>query len=200
MEHWFDDLCKRLVADSKVSRRTALGGMLAGLAATGSNLPGRGNALAQAAPPRRAPPIPVPPIPAVGGCVSRIAGNLVIREVSIDRGGITARRQLTYDRASHVVTSSTTISRTGPGLPRPTLIFQIGVTPSVPRGTTTTVDYGPEVKGVQHVIMTSQDGKTFQGSMDGRAFTTSGSPGSMTVRFADGRPPQKSLQTRNSMQ
>jgi peroxiredoxin len=75
-------------------------------------------------------------------------------------------------------------------LPRSTLIIQFETRPSVPRGTITTVDYGPEVKGVQHVVMTSQDGKTFQGSMDGRTFTTSGIPRSLSaVRFADGKPP-----------
>ena len=189
MEHWFDDRCKRLVADPKVSRRTALG-----VCWQAWRRPARICLVVATRWHRPHPQGRLPRFLFPHSCRRRMR---LSDSSQLGHSGRVYRSRWNnssaaayYDRASHVVTSSTTISRTGPGLPRSTLIIQFETRPSVPRGTITTVDYGPEVKGVQHVAMTSQDGKTFQGSMDGRTFTTSGIPRSLSaVRFADGKPP-----------
>jgi hypothetical protein len=187
MSHWFDDVAKGLALGT-LSRRDALKlTFQAGLAATGFRVLGDTNTLAQLPAKAQGPPKPTRTIPAgvfpVGGCVRRTAGNSITQEVSVDQGGITFHRQQLYDQANQVARDSTTISR------GQTLILKIDVSAARGGAATATIKYGAEVKGVQNVIMTSRDGKTFQGSMDGRAFTTSKTLRSMSeIRFTDGRP------------
>jgi hypothetical protein len=178
LDHWFDDLCKQSVGDGKVSRRNALRGVLASLAAAGSRAFQSSNAFVQTGS-KSAPPKPLPP---GGGCVRWLAGSSTVAQLSVAREGMTFDRQLSHDRAHQVGKSTITISR------GQTLIVKIDIS-SARGATTASVHYGADIKGVKNATLNSPDGKTFQGSMDGRAFTTSASPRSMSaVRFADGRP------------
>ena len=49
---------------------------------------------------------------------------------------------------------------------------------------TGSASYGPDVQGVKNAIIKSRDGKSFEGEMDGRAFTAR----DRQVVFADGQP------------
>jgi hypothetical protein len=181
MGHRFDDLCKRLVVDDSLSRRSLLRGLMASLAV--SSAPEAAKVFAQAP---RPPVVPVDRSPET--CVRRTSAGKTVEEVSLAKNGITYQRQLMYDAATQIGTTTITVSR------GQALIFRVEGT-TARRGTGDTsvvVQYGPEVEGVRSATIITQDGKSFRGSIDRRTVTSSSSPHSMSdVTFADGAPAPK---------
>jgi hypothetical protein len=186
MGHWFDDRCKLLAAEDTISRRGLLRGLMASLALSG--VPTSAEALAQSAvgaqPVRALPqqPVALPP----GTCTrSTTAGNTVAK-VSVIQGDITYTRQVSYDATTKTGTTSITISRLQ------NLILQSSATTSAAarNRSALSIQYGAEVKGIRAATFTTQDGQSFQGTIDGRAFTTLANPKSMgDMTFADHAPP-----------
>jgi hypothetical protein len=199
VDNWFDDLCKRLVAEGKGD---ILRGMMEGLAATSLSGPSavqaatpsfaapavQSRSLATSAPaavPRAVTaPVSGPTANAPGGCGLSNMGRTTTANVSLSKGGITYRVTMEYDSKTHNSISSTII--TG-AVDIASNLVRIGPTTY----TANAMYYAPAVTGVKTVSMTSTDGKTFQGDMDGRAFTTASlDPRSLSaVKFTDGLPP-----------
>src|SRR5215472_6886035 len=189
--HWFDNLARE-IAGGKLSRRQALGWTLqGGLAVAYATLFRSAGAFAQA-PPRPSPQEAIPPISvgttSVGGCIRRVAGNSFVQEVTVDQAGMTFKQQMAYDHTKEAVTNSLIIRR------GQTLILKVDATTAKGGAATVTVRSGADIKGVQTVSTTTRDGRTFQGSMDGRSFTTNRTsrphhPLSLSpLTFSDGRP------------
>jgi hypothetical protein len=184
-EHWFDALLK-LTASEGVSRREALViGLKAGAMALVSSVPFARHAFAQPEGTFHPFPLAGHPSTAGTGCIRRIVGNSIIQEVSVSQGGITFQRGQSYDRVNKVATISIVISR------GQSLIAKIDSTARAGIATAT-VTSGVVFKGAKECTVTTHDRKSFKGTIDGRAFTTSELPRSMSaVRFADGKPPSQ---------
>jgi hypothetical protein len=126
------------------------------------------------------PPISAGSTPDV--CGRRRTGNLVIREVSLSQDGVTVRRRLAYDVATHSGQSSVTITK------GQTPILQLDVAATKEGSVTATVSYGPDVQGAKSLTLTSKNGTSFQGLLDGRVFSLSKSSRPPIIEFLDGQP------------
>jgi hypothetical protein len=104
----------------------------------------------------------------------------------VSQGELQYQQVRSYDDRRKVVTTSTTISRGKSPL------IKVDVSTANDGSGQVTVSCGREYAGGGTLKMTTQNGTLFQGTMDGRAFTTSRLARSMSdVRFADGGPAPK---------
>jgi hypothetical protein len=189
MAHWFDGFTMQLAVNG--DRRSFLETIGA---AMGAGLLPNGSAFAQARP---AAPLPAragsatSPAAAAGGAAlpsgqtKRVSGNLLIEERSVTKGDLTLQVQLAFNRATHNATSTMTISRAA------AVVARIDAT-AAPKGgaASASMTFGPAVSGIQKATIATKNGSTLQGTVDGRAFSASGSPKQPSqIRFADGRPP-----------
>ena len=91
---------------------------------------------------------------ALDNCGRRRVGDLVIREASVDDGGLTMHRQLSFDRRTHAGSAVTTISR------GPAVIVKTEVATAKGGAVNATVTYGSEIQGVRNITLTSKDATT----------------------------------------
>jgi hypothetical protein len=189
LPHWFDELCKQLVADGKVSRRNLLRGILAGWVATGSGVLGVARALGQPL----APPTPRPP-PPPGPCTIAVQGGQQVIRFSTQT--TFAGKPLVFTQTTSKalgVRTSTTATRKIISLGGTNIIeFHVQRTAGgalIRPATTFLVNYGQGFTGVKQGSFTI-DGKVLHGEFDGRAivpFTLGSDP--TTLKFADGKAP-----------
>jgi len=135
------------------------------------------------APPTRRPVIPT--LPVTDLCGRRKIGNAIAREVSQSDSGVTLNHQLIFDPETKAAQSNTTVSRAG----TPILKYQVSSTQSGSMTATTT--YGADFQGAKSVTITSKNGISFHGTLDGRSFTITKTARSSTPVFADGKPAPK---------
>ena len=186
MTHWFDTLSKKAARSEGMERRSFLAfGTVLGFGAMGKG------AEAADAPPRLAHAAPRSPVlpagqprvaqTALGMHVRRTAGPLVIHEITTAKSGLELKSSLAFNRTTLNATISTTVSR-GAGL-----VAKLDFAMTKGGSGTLYINYGPGVAGVNYVTASTKNGKTFQGTADGRPFTITGSQ----VQFLDhGAPPQ----------
>ncbi len=187
MTHWFDTLSKTAARSDGMGRRSFLAfGTVLGFGALG------GGAQAEVAAPRagavggaaaragiRATPGVAPS--GLGSHTRRTAGDLVIHELSTQKGGVSVQSTLAVHRSSQNATLSTTISQGS------VLVAKIDAAMAKSGAGTASINYGPAVSGVRNVTVSTKNGKSFQGTMDGRAFTAAGKTQSLRdIQFADG--------------
>lgn len=177
MAHWIDEVAKGF-ATGTLSRRDVLASCLrTGVAAAGTSLFGGmglvGTAFAQ--PVKR------------GDCSIRISGTQRIRSFSVVQGGVTLQQETSFDRVNKTAASRIVITR------GKNVVAKLDVHVANDGAQKATASYGLGVRGVSNAELTVQDGKTVQGTMDGRPlvpFPAADAPRSTSaVRFADGRPP-----------
>ena len=190
MAHWFDRLCLSVAGEQQPSpaafdRRGFLFGALGSFAgAVGSS------AKSWAQPPRR-PPINTPtqpprfPRPLPGQCTRTISGNTATQSVELTQGGLTYRRQLTYDAGTKSVTDTVTLAQGATTIATATTNVKTG------GATTTTINYGGPVTGIRAAHLTSPDGKVFTGTVDDRRIVSRAPSRTtpVTTEYLDHRPP-----------
>ncbi len=201
MTHWFDAFTKTAAQFDAVERRSflqligaALGaGAFQGAAVAQTThsarpaapMANRGAAMSQTA--RDA--IAITRGAGIGAAsphVRRVAGNLIIHELSVTKGDLTINAQLAYNRESQNATESVTITK-GAGL-----VARLDIARAKEGAATGAITYGPDVSGVRSVTITTKNGKSFQGVMDGRAFTAAGKPTAIDqIEFLDRAPAPK---------
>jgi hypothetical protein len=173
-EHWFDAWTKRL-ASGGLSRRGWFSlGLRTGAAAVASSLFSSLPfiAFAQTAAPNT--------------CVRRASGASTLDEIAVEQGGLTLQQQRSFSNAGGSATARLTVSRAQ------TLVVDVQAQSGRNGAGSATITYGEGVQGVHTATVNTADGRSFEGTIDGRAFTAIGIPSSMNaVRFADGnQPPQ----------
>ena len=115
-------------------------------------------------------------------CVRQVSRGVSVNEISVAEGPFNMHHRLSSASDGGVETL-VTVTRNGK------LFYQIEASAKKGGAGTVTITYGPGVASIKKVTATTTDGKTFQGSMDGRAFTATGKPLSIQeIRFRDGRP------------
>jgi hypothetical protein len=178
MTHWFDTLSKKAAGFDGVERRSFLAfGTLFGLGA----LDGRAEAAVAAGHPGKTPPAiraadePVLVQNALGSFSRRTAGALVIHEVSTAKSGLSLKSSMAFNRQTQNSTISATISKGSD------LVAKLDIATAKGGAGTIQINYGKAYSDVQYVTMSTKNGKTFQGTADGRAFTIAGSQ----VEFLD---------------
>jgi hypothetical protein len=173
MTHWMDDLAKGFEKGS-MSRRNVFRVALKGLAvAAGVSLSKQMEVvgLAFGQPVRES------------KCIRELTRDKKLRlQVSLDREGINFDRQSTYDQVSRVATSEVTIRR------ERTPLFRADVRATKGGAASVTINYFSGFTGVRNVALKTEDGKTFEGVTDGRAFTMTKSGSTFNVKFSDGHP------------
>ena len=200
MAHWFDTLSKNAARLDGVERRSFLafgtvlgfgvlnGGAQAEESSPRAGVPAANGASRQAVGAARAGTHVSANLPAgaAGGHVRRTAGALVIHEVSAEKSGLSLHMALAFNRTTQNATISATISR------GPELVAKIDVAMTKDRAGTAVINYGGAVSGVRNITVSTKNGATFHGTMDGRAFTAAGkSTPRSQVHFLDGAaPPQ----------
>jgi hypothetical protein len=186
MTHWFDTFSKKAARFEGIERRSFLAfGTVLGFGA----MSGRAEAAAQppAARPGRTPPNirpadePMVVENALGSHTRRTAGALVIHEISTAKAGLSLKSSLAFNRTSQNATISATISRGSD------LVAKLDIASTKGGAGTIYINYGHAYSDVQSVTMSTKNGKTFQGTADGRPFTIAGNQ----VQFLDhGAPPR----------
>ena len=169
MSHWFDDFTKNLAGAGPIPRRSFL--QLVG-AAIGTRLV-EGIPLAGAIA-----SISFNRAIAASECAWRTAGTAKINEVSLNQNGISFHRQLSYDVAQQTGTFSASVTKGD------ALIVKIDINAKRGGLVTGSEIYGPDVQGAKKATITSRDGQSFEGQLDGRAFTVR----DHQMVFADGQP------------
>jgi hypothetical protein len=200
MEHWFDSFVRRAAGGgTSTSRR----GVLVGLFATaGASVVG-GGALAALA---ESDPDVTDPTTLLRrldrrfseearsstereGCAIRITGTRRSQRLSAIHGRLSMSQDAVFDLSSGTSTKTATIRHDT------TLVLRVQSSVNKSGAGNLTLTYGPAVRGARHVSITSQDGHTLIGTMDGRTFHGSRNPGARgrrsfspdSIRFADGR-------------
>lgn len=183
MTHWFDTLSKKAAGFDGMERRSFLAlGTLLGFGAL--------NGVAEAADvPARAGKTPASIHPAdeptvvqnaLGSFNRRTAGALVIHEISTAKGPLSLKSSMAFNRQTQNATISATISQGA------NLVAKLDIATAKGGAATVQINYGKAYSDVQYVTMSTKNGKTFQGTADGRAFTIAGNQ----VEFLDhGAPP-----------
>jgi hypothetical protein len=206
MNSWFDDFVKRHAAP-KMSRREALRGLGTSIAAVGGAVGGLGliadafgqvpadrtrvQAMPQGAQTLSRDRMRVQQQPGLQAgpnlpvsCARTRVGAATIHDLTTIAGGLSLRQQISNDRSNNGSATTLTFLR------GQNSIAKIDIRMSQTGASSTTITYGPEVQGIRSATVTSQDGNTFQGTIDGRQFVVSGRVRSLAeVRFADGGPP-----------
>ncbi len=182
MAHWFDNLTKNLAAPDDAPRRSffrqlgaAMGaGVVASIPASralGAAVARQNVALANGG-----------KLVAPGSSGS----GVIIRNLSFNQDGLTLSKQLSFDQSTKTGTEVTTVSKGA------ATVFKMTVAVTKTRATTINATYGAEVQGAKSVTMTSKDGLSFHGSIDGRAFMSlKATPEMSQVHFTDGHPAPK---------
>ena len=182
MAHWFDNLTKNLAAPDDAPRRSffrqlgiAMGaGVVASIPASralGAAVARQNVAIANSA------KLAVPGSPGSG---------VIIRNLSFSQDGLTLSKQLSFDQSTKTGTEVTTVSKGA------ATVFKMTVAVTQTRATTINATYGAEVQGAKSLTMTSRDGQSFNGSIDGRAFMSVKATREMSqVHFTDGHPAPK---------
>jgi hypothetical protein len=175
MSHWSDRPAKVSVGIGAVSRRAALGGLLAGLAVVG-----RATAQALVSPSVDAPLPPLSPNPTT--CQRQVADATAVHQVSVSQGAMTETRRTTADGkgAAELVLTVTNGKA---------LVYRIVANATKSGAGAATIFYGNAFTGAKTANITTKDGKSFTGVIDKRAFSGAGRPQSMqAVSFDDGKP------------
>ena len=133
------------------------------------------------------PVVPIGPTRPVDLCGRRRTENgaLEIREVSLTHDAVTFNRRLSFDRAAKAGHLSATVKK------GQTVVVQLDMAATKDGSVSYTATYGPDVQGAKNVTMTSKNGRVFQGSFDGRAFSYNVSLRTPLVTFVDGKPAPK---------
>jgi|WetSurMetagenome_2_1015567.scaffolds.fasta_scaffold99627_2 hypothetical protein len=184
MTHWFDTFSKKAAGSHGMERRsflafgTVLGlGALNGGAKAADTPPG-----ASARPPRVIPAgQPVTVQTALGSRVRRTVGSLVIHEIETEKSGVALKSALAFNRTTQNATISATITR------GPDLVAKLDFAITKGGAGTISVYYGTGYAGVRSITASTKNGKTFQGTADGRPFTLAGNHAEFLDR---GAPPQ----------
>lgn len=189
MSHWFDGFCVSLagkVEAERLPRRNFLLGFASAVAATGLGE----ERLALGQPdqrrlqrvPGRVPSVPTP-LQLSDQCKRTWTGDTLTQGVVLTENGYTYQRQMTYNRATKVLGTSIEVKQ------GTTVVVTAHSTTQANGSTTSNFTYGPAIQGVHSAVLTSPDGKRFQGNVDGRAVqaTQSGNT-APTVEYLDHRP------------
>jgi len=183
MTHWFDTLSKKAARFEGMERRSFLAfGTVVGFGA----LNGRAEAAASPAgagkPPPSIRPAGEPTVVqnSLGSFTRRTAGALVIQEISTAKGALSLKSSMAFNRQTQNSTISATISRGSD------LVARLDISTAKGGAATIQINYGKAYSDVQYVTVSTKNGKTFQGTADGRPFTISGNQ----AQFLDhGAPP-----------
>ena len=105
-------------------------------------------------------------------------GTAKVNEVSLSEGGISFHQQISYGVAQQTGTLCASLTKGD------ALFVKIELAGKRGGALTGSASYGPDVQGVKNATIKSRDGKSFEGEMDGRAFTAR----DRQVVFADGQP------------
>jgi hypothetical protein len=115
---------------------------------------------------------------AAAACAWRTTGTAKVNEVSLSEGGISFHQQISYGVAQQTGTLRASLTKGD------ALFVKIELAGKRGGALTGSASYGPDVQGVKNATIKSRDGKSFEGEMDGRAFTAR----DRQVVFADGQP------------
>ncbi len=173
MSHWFDGFTKNLARTGTLPRRSFLKLIVA---TAGARLV-EGIPFAALV----AVALPSPAFAQPNTCTWRRAGNSISNEVTLSREGITFHQQLSYDLAQQVAKLNAMATKGD------ALVFKISVTAKKGGPVSSTTNYGRAVQGAKNATLRSRDGKSFEGEVDGRAFTSR----DRKMKFADGQPAPK---------
>lgn len=193
MSHWFDRFCESRAQQSEekqLSRRSFLFGLTSAIAATSltrsesagarplGRLPWTGG---QTVPDR----LQRPTNPRLTDqCARAWSGDEFTQSVAMTDSGITYQRQLTYNRATNIAVTATTV-KLGDAL-----VISTNTSVNVAGAANVTINYGPAVGGVRTAVLSSPDGKLFNGTVDDRAVRAEKpANGAISVEFLDHRPP-----------
>ena len=186
MSRWFDELCLRMAGSGPVGslpRRNFLRGALSGAALGALNTASPSLGQRSYKKPGQS-KTPTPDIYFPGRCTRSWAGNAMSQGVQLEKGGVTYKRHLQYDRSTNSIVDTIELTHSA------TSILSATVTVQANGASTTQVRYGAAVTGVRTANLTSTNGREFRGTIDGRAIrSTVEKHAAAKTEFLDHRAP-----------
>jgi hypothetical protein len=201
MSHWFDSFCLSLAGQQdteSLPRRNFLLGFASAVAATGLGAersalgqpPIRLNQRATQRIPERRLNVPPAALQLGDQCKRTWTGDTLTQGVLLSQNGYTYQRQTNYNRATKSLGTSIEVKQGG------AIVVSANATVQANGATTSNITYGPAVQGVHAAALNSPDGKSFSGTVDGRAIhATKAANAAPNVEFLDHRPAPVSTYT-----